>query len=92
MKRKLVSSSLISSVGWENNVLEVQFKDDEIYQYRNVSRPEYKNFLYMIRWKRNEKTSLSDTAVFPLGRTSTTRRHSIHRLAARKPLDYEPKL
>jgi hypothetical protein len=45
MQRKPVSSSRISSVGWENNVMEVQFKDGAIYQYFNVSKPEYINFL-----------------------------------------------
>ena len=34
MNRIPVSSSRISSVGWENNTLEVQFKDGAIYQYR----------------------------------------------------------
>lgn len=45
MKRQLVSSSRIRSVGWENNTLEVEFHDGAIYHYLNVSREEYLNFM-----------------------------------------------
>jgi len=45
MYRQSVSSSRISSVGWENDVLEVQFHNGAIYQYYNVSRSEYLNFM-----------------------------------------------
>lgn len=45
MQRQSVSSSRISSVGWENNTLEVQFKDGAVYQYYNVSREEYQRFI-----------------------------------------------
>ena len=45
MKRKIVSSSRISSVGWENNTLEIEFKNGKIYQYFDVSESEYKNFM-----------------------------------------------
>ena len=45
MQRQPVSSSRISSVGWENNTLEIQFKNGSIYQYHNVSITEYKNFM-----------------------------------------------
>jgi hypothetical protein len=45
MERKLVSSSRIRSVGWENNVLEVEFKDGAIYHYYDVSQSEYINFM-----------------------------------------------
>ena len=45
MNRKSVSSSRISSVGWENNILEVEFKNGKIYQYFDVSNNEYQNFL-----------------------------------------------
>lgn len=45
MQRQSVSSSRISSVGWENDTLEFQFKDGAIYQYFNVSRTEYVNFM-----------------------------------------------
>jgi hypothetical protein len=45
MQRQSVSSSRIRSVGWENNVMEVEFKDGAVYQYFNVSKAEYINFL-----------------------------------------------
>ena len=45
MNRQSVSSSRISSVGWENNILEIQFKDGAIYQYFDVSKSEYTNFM-----------------------------------------------
>lgn len=45
MIRHRVTSSRISSVGWENNTLEVEFKNGKIYQYYNVTSSEYQNFL-----------------------------------------------
>lgn len=45
MNRQPVSSSRISSVGWENNILEIQFKNGTICQYHNVSETEYRNFI-----------------------------------------------
>ena len=45
MQRHPVSSSRISSVGWENNVMEVGFPDGAVYQYHDVSHAEYQNFL-----------------------------------------------
>ena len=45
MVRHLVSSSRMRSVGWENNVLEIEFHDGAIYQYFNVSRAEYSSFI-----------------------------------------------
>lgn len=45
MYRQSVSSSRLRSVGWENNVMEVQFHDGAIYHYYNVSNAEYINFL-----------------------------------------------
>lgn len=45
MQRQPVSSSRIRSVGWEGNVMEVEFKDGAVYQYFNVSKAEYINFL-----------------------------------------------
>lgn len=45
MYRQPVSSSRISSIGWENDVLEVQFHNGAVYQYYNVSRSEYQNFM-----------------------------------------------
>lgn len=43
--RQPVSSSRVSSVGWENNVLEVEFKDGAVYQYYDVSQSQYQNFI-----------------------------------------------
>ena len=34
------------SVGWEHNILEIEFPDGVIYQYPNVSYPEYQNFIH----------------------------------------------
>lgn len=45
MYRQPVSSSRISSVGWENDVMEVGFPDGAVYQYYNVSASEYQAFL-----------------------------------------------
>ena len=45
MQRQVVVSSRMVSVGWENDVLEVQFHDGAIYQYFNVSKDEYIAFL-----------------------------------------------
>lgn len=45
MTRQPVSSSRISSVGWEKNILEIQFKDGAIYQYHGVTYDEYRNFM-----------------------------------------------
>jgi len=45
MNRKPVSSSRIASVGWENNVMEVQFHDGAVYQYMNVSKSEFEVFM-----------------------------------------------
>ena len=45
MRRMAVDSSRIRSVGWENNVLEVEFKSGAVYQYYDVSESEYRSFL-----------------------------------------------
>ena len=45
MLRHPVSSSRIRSVGWENNTMEVQFHNGDIYQYHGVTQSEYQNFL-----------------------------------------------
>lgn len=45
MTRQPVSSSRISSVGWENNVMEVCFHNGAVYQYYEVSISEYNEFL-----------------------------------------------
>lgn len=45
MIRYAVSSSRIASVGWEDNVMEVQFHNGSVYQYYDVSQSEYQTFL-----------------------------------------------
>ena len=45
MLRYSVSSSRISSVGWENNTLEVEFHNGAVYQYYDVTQSEYDNFM-----------------------------------------------
>lgn len=45
MLRQPVSSTRISSVGWENETLEIEFKDGAIYQYYSVSESEYRAFI-----------------------------------------------
>lgn len=45
MNRYPVNSSRLISVGWENNTLEVEFNNGKIYQYYDVSKIEYQNFL-----------------------------------------------
>ena len=45
MLRKLVDSSRISSVGWENNVLQVEFHNGAVYNYYNVTKQEYVAFM-----------------------------------------------
>ena len=45
MVRQPVSSSRMNSVGWTNNVMEVEFKDGAVYQYNGVSNSEYSSFM-----------------------------------------------
>lgn len=45
MLRTPVSSSRISSVGWSNNTLEIEFRDGAVYQYFDVSEMEYISFI-----------------------------------------------
>lgn len=45
MNRYPVSSSRISSVGWEPNTLEVQFHNGAVYQYHGVTESEYHAFM-----------------------------------------------
>lgn len=45
MNRQSVSSSRISSVGWENNILEIGFPDGAVYQYYDVTNTEYQTFM-----------------------------------------------
>lgn len=45
MKRNLVISSNLYSVGFENNTLEIEFKNGGIYQYYGVPDIVYKSLL-----------------------------------------------
>lgn len=45
MLRQPVSSSRMSSVGWENDTLEIEFKDGAVYQYYDVTHSEYLAFM-----------------------------------------------
>lgn len=45
MLRTRVFSSNVRSVGWENNILEVEFKDGSVYQYLNVPARHFENLL-----------------------------------------------
>lgn len=45
MERNYVSSSRIRSIGWDSNIMEVEFHNGAIYQYYNVSQSEYQQFL-----------------------------------------------
>ena len=47
MNRELVSSSNIVSAGYDelNQILEIEFKDTSVYQYYNVSKTVYEQFL-----------------------------------------------
>lgn len=45
MIRQPVISSRISSVGWGDNILEVEFPDGKIYHYEDVSYNEYVAFM-----------------------------------------------
>jgi len=45
LNRYPVSSSRISSVGWENNIMEIGFPDGAVYQYYDVSKSEYNAFI-----------------------------------------------
>jgi hypothetical protein len=47
MDRSLVSSSNIVSIGYDeqNEILEVEFKDGSVYQYYNVNKNIYDQFM-----------------------------------------------
>lgn len=45
MIRQPVKSSRIASVGWMNDVMEVQFHNGSVYQYFDVSEVEFQNFM-----------------------------------------------
>lgn len=45
MIRYAVNSSRIATVGWENNVLQVEFHRGAVYNYYNVTHEEYLAFI-----------------------------------------------
>ncbi len=45
MERVPVESSVLASVGWENNILEVAFKTGSVYRYFNVPRDYFERLL-----------------------------------------------
>ena len=45
MNRQPVDSSRISSVGWENNVLQIEFHNGAVYNYYDVTHNEYIDFM-----------------------------------------------
>lgn len=45
MIRHIVSSSRIKSVGWQDDILEIEFHNGKIYQYYHVSSTEYISFM-----------------------------------------------
>jgi hypothetical protein len=45
MNRTPVDSSHITSIGYENGVLEVQYSTNDIYHYSNVSESDYLNII-----------------------------------------------
>lgn len=45
MQRNSVTSSRVNSIGFENDTLEVEFKDHSVYQYYNVSYSEYQSLI-----------------------------------------------
>lgn len=45
MQRYPVNSSRIANIGWESNIMEVQFHNGAIYQYYDVSKSEFDRFM-----------------------------------------------
>ena len=45
MERKNVSSSNIKSIGYLFGILEIEFKNRTIYQYKNIPESIYKNLM-----------------------------------------------
>lgn len=45
MDRHPVNSSRIANLGWSDNIMVVQFHNGAIYQYLNVTKQEYLDFL-----------------------------------------------
>ena len=45
VSRNPVNSSRILSVGWENDILEIEFHDGAVYQYYGVTEQECNDFI-----------------------------------------------
>jgi hypothetical protein len=45
MRRTPVKSDVINSIGFENNILEIEFVQNAVYQYSNVPRQEYQKLM-----------------------------------------------
>jgi hypothetical protein len=45
MRRYPVTSSNIAGIGWENDVLEVEFRSGGVYQYTGVTQSAYFNLI-----------------------------------------------
>jgi hypothetical protein len=45
MQRRSVTSSNIASIGWDDNVLEIEFFSGHIYEYHDVPESEYQALL-----------------------------------------------
>ena len=45
MERVKVESSQVSSIGYQDGILEVEFNTGSIYEYRNVPQEHFKNLL-----------------------------------------------
>lgn len=45
MTRRPVTSSHIDSIGWEDEVLEVEFRGGKVYRYEEVPQSEYQALL-----------------------------------------------
>lgn len=45
MIRFPVNSSRVSTIGWTNSILQVEFKNGAVYNYYNVSQSEYNNLI-----------------------------------------------
>ncbi len=46
MYRQPVSSTRVASIGWENNILQVEFKNGSVYNYYDVTKSEYISLMH----------------------------------------------
>ncbi len=66
MRRSLVESPNIATLGWSHNILEVQFYNGKIFECTNVTKSEFDNLIH---------SSSLDLALSRLGKN-----HSYHRV------------